>query len=516
MKPKSSHCMNSRWILAIAAAFCVSAASAQTLPYDRVADRNVWLYGGNPAGLRASMDSTISYAELHGGAEAGDFRHSYEASSLWTAGAEARSIKHLERFSMVGGFSFDQTVGQDMCGSMFIRPGYYPIDALEFTPGQKTLQTYAFDGGVSIDIAPQWRIGAGLDFASSNYSKRKDLRHTNYRLDLEVSPGVTFTTSDGNMAFGLNYIYAKDSEYTDPEQIGTAESTYYAFLDKGLMYGKYEAWSGSGVHLDESGVQGLPLREHFHGVGVQVGMGGTYFGEVEYRHGSGLAGEKQTIWYRFPTDRLTVRLAENLRLLSGREMKLREYVTDTRLHNYETVLEKVTEGGVTTSREYGSNLILGRKTLESGVDMEIQGRKADWRVYFISRTVESQASQMYPYVTNQTTVEDCIGFNPTFRPSPSFECGCDLSFAFGTLEEDSFLISEESGVSTRPYRLEEYYDLEAEYLTSPRLGASAFARYTLRRGIYIQARASLTHAWQLDCIPGPSRYCGNLALGWTF
>ncbi len=106
-------------------------------------------------------------------------------------------------------------------------PGFYPVDILEFTPGRKDLQTYTFMGGIATDISPNWRLGGKIDFAASNYSKRKDVRHTNYRLDLKVAPGIMYHS--GELAIGLSYIFGKNSESVKAEVIGTAENSYNAF-----------------------------------------------------------------------------------------------------------------------------------------------------------------------------------------------------------------------------------------------------------------------------------------------
>lgn len=110
-------------------------------------------------------------------------------------------------------------------------------------------------GGIAADAGTNWRIGGKIDFTSANYSKRKDLRHTNYRLDLKVAPGIMYHSD--HYAIGFSYIFSKNSESVSAEEIGTAATPYYAFLDKGLMYGAYEAWSGSGIHLSESGINGF-------------------------------------------------------------------------------------------------------------------------------------------------------------------------------------------------------------------------------------------------------------------
>ena len=50
-------------------------------------------------------------------------------SLIHISGAVAKSITHLKGYSLTGSFSFDHTSGKDMSGSMFIHPGFYPVDA---------------------------------------------------------------------------------------------------------------------------------------------------------------------------------------------------------------------------------------------------------------------------------------------------------------------------------------------------------------------------------------------------
>ena len=118
------------WILCL-----TSGVSAQT--YDIIERRNSWNAGTNVTGIM--MDSiSASYAELYGKNNHGDFRNYYEAKEAWSAGAVAKSITHLKGYSLTGSFSFDHTSGKDMSGSMFIHPGFYPVDLLESHPDVKT------------------------------------------------------------------------------------------------------------------------------------------------------------------------------------------------------------------------------------------------------------------------------------------------------------------------------------------------------------------------------------------
>ena len=79
------------------------------------------------------------------------------------------------------------------------------------------------------------------------------------------------------------YILWKTSESVEAEQVGIAESSYNAFLDKGLMYGIYSIWTGSGLHIEEDGVKGFPVKDLSHGAALQAQYKGL-FAEVEYMH----------------------------------------------------------------------------------------------------------------------------------------------------------------------------------------------------------------------------------------
>ena len=517
MNAKHSH-FTIRRALGAAAGLCFAlAAAAQPRPFDRALRNYLWLAGSNAAGLRAGSGTDISFVELYGGMEEGGYRHEWESPSPWRAGAEAGTVKHLERFSMKGGFSFEQMSGPDMCGSMSLRPGYFPLDVIEFTPGRKTRQTYSFDGSISIDISEGWRIGAGMDFTSANYSKRKDLRHTNYLLDLTFSPGLTYTVPSGDLTIGANYIYRKTGESITAEQVGTGESSYYAFLDKWLLYGKYEVWTGSGVHLDETGVSGFPQREHFHGVGLEMGAGrGMHFyAGIEYLYGSGSAGEKQTIWYRFPSHNVNTRVASVFGL--GSSVVYLRGAFDWRLQtNSETVLDKVVSGGVTLTEEYGANRIPRRESFHSRLEAEVVRHGFEYVISLDAASANATASQMYPFLAEN----DRISYRASFAPAwyrTKWDFGGCLGFGIGTVVNDSLSLGDDlSGVVTAPFRLQEYYDRETEYFRGPDAALLAFVRRHFARGLYAEAGGSYSRAFGTSLPDGSYRCSGILTLGWSF
>lgn len=486
----------------------ISVASAQS--YDVVERRNPWNAGTNVTGIMADS-ITVSYAELYGRNNHGDFRNYYEADKLWSAGVVAKSIMHLKEYSLIGSFSFDQTSGSNMCGSMFIHPGFYPVDILEFTPGRKDLQTYAFMGGIAKDIAPHWRIGGKMDFTSANYSKRKDLRHTNYRLDLKVAPSIMYHSD--NYSIGFTYIFGKNSESVKAEEIGTAATSYYAFLDKGLMYGAYETWEGSGIHLNESGINGFPIKELSHGAAVQL-QWKSFYGDVEYSHSSGSAGEKESIWFKFPTNRIASHLSYRFDKGDAAHF-LRLNLTWAHLINNENVLGQETSNGITTTHVYGSNRIFERNSFSVQPEYEFISPRKELRFGANVSSFRSLVTQMFPYSVSQTMTCGNVYLAGIYHTG-LFDWKASGIFSVGDYTEKSKTASTNTEAGDPPYRLTEYYDLQNEYATAPRLAVRFGLRYKFYRGMYAEIQAEYTHGFNLKHIAGANRWSETLKLGYTF
>lgn len=491
--------MKNRRLILLLAAVIAYAASAGA--------QNLWLDGANVNGIRQDTTRVLSVAELYGGYEGGDFRTISEATESWRAGARASATKHLRKFSMAGSFGFEHFEGWGMAGSMFLEPGTYPVDVIEFTPGRKTRQKYTFDGGISVDVAPSWRIGAKMDFLSSNYTKRKDIRHTNYRLDMTVAPGILYHADD--WAIGLNYIFHRDAETVSAEQVGTAETSYYAFLNKGLGYGKYELWNGSGLHLSEAGVSGFPVKRNAHGFAAQFSCRG-FFSEIDYRHSNGTVGEKQFIWFRFPADEVTMRLGCRF---GGHAVKL----TGRYLHeeNNETVLEKISSGGITNVHEYGSNLIYIRESASVCPEYSFSSTFLRLMASVDLGWTAEQASPMYPYIYAQDMFTAFAELS-AFVPVRGFTPGLVLSCGGGSYTDAARMSSGDSGVVTEPLRLESYWLEEMEYKSAPRVSVSPSLRYTFRKGLYLEAAAGVLKAFRIQTIGGSVRYDATLKLGYNF
>lgn len=509
MNAKHSHCMNKVTIIFAACIMicCGAALSAQT--FESLERRNPWNTSRNAAGILKDSLSR-SYAEIYGEYAGGGFRDTWQASEQWSAGAVTRSIRHLEKISFAGSFAFDQTEGYDMCGSMFIEPGYFPVDVLEFTPGRKTLQTYSFDGGVAYRVNDRYSLGVKVDFLSANLAKRKDLRHSNWKLDLSVMPG--FTTSLGDWTFGLAAVLNKRSETVRAEQIGTAESSYHAFFDKGLMYGVEQVWTGSGVHLNESGVNGFPVSELSYGGALQMQYKELYV-DLEYLRTSGTVGEKEYIWFRYPGNRFSARLS--YRFVEDASSHLLKVSFDMKRQVMdESVLEKVTENGVTTVTDHGSNRIFSRGMWSVAPEYDFESVRVDVHAGLSVDGFRGQSSQIYPYVMSQSVLN--VGADAKVLVHLGrFDLGAGLDYARGYVDETEDTVAQ-SQTQTQPYRLQDWYDRQMEYRTASRLGAGLSLRYNFAKGMYVEAAGDWLHGFGLKYIDGADRFAASLKVGYAF
>ncbi len=505
-------------LLAVAAAvLSVLPVTAQT-EYDKVVDGSFWNGGRNISGVPGGKPVRVSYAEVSGGFTSGDFKPSWESSSVWNAGAEAKTRVDLEKFTMTGSFSFTQKQGKDMCGSMFIRPGFYPFDIIESTPGDKTLQTYSFSGGVAMPLDERWTVGGRMDFESDNYSKRKDIRHTNYRLDLTVTPSLTFRT--GGWTFGAAGIFNKNSESVQAEQVGTATAdSYYAFLDKGMMYGVRQVWNGSGIHLSETGLDRFAVKEYAGGAALQTERtltGGAVYAEIEWLASKGEAGEKSYLFFSFPGRKFTARAGYRHEWTGGTGLFRLRYAW-TRQWNNEHIYDKISSGGVTTPAVYGYNKIFERRQAEVVPEFTFYGDgHLAWLYRFRAEaglTVSTaQSRAVYPYSYN--------GSDKVVRASASalfnvgrFRLGCNIGFLKGFLEETSAQEEVTDG-SSAPYRPESWYGLWSEWENAARIGGGLSVRYGFSLGkadnLYLEAAGSVLHGSGI-------RYCGSsVRAGGTF
>ena len=485
--------------------------------------------------LSAGTAFAQSSASVYSGIEQGDFRPGHGSSSLWKMGAEAHTAGYFYdgRTYLTGSFSFEEMHGKDMMNSMFINPGYYPINVLEFTPGDKTLQTYRFSGGLRQKIAERWRIGGNIDFTSQNYSKRKDIRHTNYALDLTVAPAVLYMTPNGT-AFGISAVLRKMSESIEAEQVGAATAdTYMAFFDKGLDYGTLQAWDGAGIHLAEAGVNRLPVREFSYGVETHFAQNrwGLHT-DVSYLRTSGSVGEKDYDWYRFPGQKVSADASWRKRWDTGWTSSLRFHFGWRGQRLEESVLDKVTSGGITLPVVYAWNLVSRRRQTEFAPTLVLQpdkGTVKSIRLGYAGMLYDEQVSPSYPYTDRwHAAMHRVHGAVTLRRPDAglwsrfSLTLGGKLLWASDEEQGLESVIPSEAKESltpvTQPTRLTSDWVRKREYMTASSAGLDGALRYDIAalKGLFVSLDGSWQHAYRIQYLKGKNRYTATLRLGYDF
>ncbi len=506
--------MNRRGLLPLVLSLCVafSASGQGTLRYERLLRGNFWNEGNNAAGLRLDSLRSFSNAEATGLYRAGDFRSPDEAASEWSAGVGARTVTHLEKFSMRGAFAFEDREAYDACGSMMLESGRFPVDVVEFTPGRKSYQTYSMYGGIAVDLAPRWKVGAAMDFRSRNAAKRKDLRYTDYALDLKLRPSLTY--SSGDFAAGASLIFDRSTETVSAEQIGSAKNAPTAFFDEGLSLGNLQAWTGSGTRLSEPGVSGLPVVQNALGAAAQLQPCRSLYAEVEFSYLRGRVGERQTVWYRYEGPRTGLRLSFRHGPHALRLSSLWSGVS-----NRESILDKTVEGGITITREYGSNTILRRSSLDSGVEYEYLSDLLELRAALSSLWQRSLSTPTYPYVYTQDLRKYSASVESLLHIGV-FDLGARLSYLQGSVSDGERIVEgflgDASGSVSEPYRLEERYETLCEFATAPRASAGLSFRWNLPRGLYVEAFGDCMKAFSLKYMSGSLRWDAGIRTGYNF
>lgn len=474
MNAKASHSMKIKILTFTLAILSVLPASAQW-KYDRIMRRNFWNDGVNISGIRCDTNS-ISLAGLYASYEAGDYRTISQSGDEWSVNAHAKSVKHFAGYSMKGSFSFKDVEADDMCGSMFLDPDFFPVDVYEFTPGHKTFQTYSMDGGIAVDMGKSWTIGIGLDFSARNAAKRKDLRYSAYRLDMAVNPSIIYSTD--RFRFGGTLLFDRNTETISAEQTGTAAVAPFAFFDEGLALGNWQVWTGNGSRLKESGVNGLPVRQNSYGASVQVAsVDGSLYSEASFTLRNGSIGERQVVWYRYGGPQAGIQLGYR-----HGHSAFRANMSWTRLDNRETVQDKVVEGGISIVKEYGSNLIFSTADMDIGLDYDYTSQNFDVLVKAMFCNLQKLSMPIYPYVYIRELKTADLYAQSHYRHR-RFEYGLGLGWSKGFATDDSRMVASTGSVTT-PYRHDEVWASDCKFQTAGRICSDLTVNWNFTRSLY--------------------------------
>jgi len=536
--------MIKKTILSVAALLTISALSAQAYSdYDNITGRDFWLRSLNPASAVVSGAGSAAKAEAYGGKQNGDFRDSYESPDSYDYGVRAEAYRIMrDGTRFFGGMDYNYFRGKRMCGSMFTLPGEFPIDIVEFTPGIKIRENYNIYGSFAQPLGEHWTIGGALDYTSSNYAKRKDLRHKNTKMDLDAKAGVGY--AKGGWFVGLSGMFRRQTEKLTAEEIGNLGITYDAFLNKGNWYGAGGLWTDSGIHLQETGLKYYPIAENTLGAALQAQLNlfrtVTVRNELSARRSKGATGERGIVWNDFGRFAAADRLEMRAVLLSTLNT-LRGSVEYSELYNREAVSGRETVNGVTQVMVYGYNRIYTERNLSANAEYEIalgpiapftqwSAPFAKWilrcGVDFVQKSGIS--SLMYPVYKNRYyTIMSPYGSvqHNLAEGRNLYSLSAAYRYAAGTGRRDKSYKAAATDMILGPYAdyLDTYARYDWEYLLAERHTGSVEAKYgrmlggRSRRQLYLKIDYSLVYCTErLHYVGGPTRHLIGAAVGLEF
>ena len=282
----------------IGGAFFSSAIMAQSTSWLCPTDlelRLPWLTSENAAGLTSlSTNDKTSELSLYGGLYSGDMRSYNEAKKGYKWGAKGISYYPiLDHIAVWGEVDYSSVIGRDMTGSYFINPAQTPFNLIEFTeenPGDKQLETYHLAGAVGTKFSHKFSGGLKMDYTAANYTKRKDLRHTNSLMDMTVTAGLNYRFTE-RFTLGANYAYRRRNESLLLSMYGTTDKLYYTLVDYGAFFGKRELFSDTGYTKEN---ETKPLFDTYHGGSLQfswrIGTSWEWFNEISFHMRDGFYG----------------------------------------------------------------------------------------------------------------------------------------------------------------------------------------------------------------------------------
>ena len=450
----------------------------------------VLLNGQEVGSLRRNPGQRVSgtQAAVWGGVEQGWFRPSYAPVLGWSAGTRAKGVRHGENTSWMGSVSFEQKTGYNMRSSMFLEPGYFPVDLLEFTPGTKSRETGRLEAGFLTDLGYEWAAGLKASFQAAYAGKRTDLRHTTFGMDLQVEPTVTYVMDD-DMGLASSYVFRLRTESLQtksPEAEGVV-----AFLDKGMRYGAFQEVAGVFPVLEMS----HGFSERFFSEDVSAGL--------DWMWKRGQAGNGSFGNFLFPGSTVSVFFEET-------------FQADATDHWIRLAYQRQRDQLRQTAPEIVGFTALSDRTFRT-LEMKYEARFLQGAVKSLGVTLEGRRHVERAMVSVWDQTKRNLG---TATLSSAFAFGgVDLKldvFAGGGLWRDRGRSRDEKE-DTPDRRTTDWLQI-MDYQIAPRVGAGGSLAYhfTRGRGLFLQIDGRWCHALRMTASGGQHRGEGTFTIGYDF
>lgn len=506
-------------LLTIALMLVSTSLSAQISWYDVAVGQNFCINSTNPSTLSQLSGKSFSKVEARFGRQTGELRDYSSSPDSYDFGFGAEALRRIERTHYFGGIEYDYFDGKKMCGSMFTSPGEFPIDIIEYTPGRKTKETYHVYGKFGTRVADKLSVGAGLDYTSSNYAKRKDLRHKNTKMNLRAEAGLTCFFDDVSW-IGFSAFYGRKTEKITAEEIGTLDLNYDAFFNCGNWYGARELWTGSSIHLQETGLTYFPVAENSFGAAIQSRFkiqSIDVHNELSASVSEGTTGERGIVWHNFTRRTIADRL-ELSSTFAGLDNTFYARAEYSSLANNESILGRITENGVTQTVVYGYNLIYSERRLTADAGYRFHTRNLSWSgdAGITFNQFSGISSLMYPTYKNRyyTVLTPYCNLR---KGLGALQIELGYGYRFGTGRNDRSLTSKsDMTVGDYPDYESDMAAYEWEWLTMPCHRISVGASYSFKKW-YLLANYSFNVAErEPKYLSGRVRHTLGLSVGLRF
>lgn len=428
------------------------------------------------------------HTAVWGGIEEGGYRPSYAASFQWMAGADAHGVRHGKSTSWTGTLSFEQMMGFNMKSSMFLEPGYFPMDILESTAGTKSRQTCLLEGGFLTDLGYELAVGMRASFKAAHVAKQQEIPHSSFGMDAQVEPTVTYVMDD-DMGLVSSYLVRFRTENVKANPSGDN----LVFLDKGMRYGVYEDGFGA-----------FPVRELSHGFNEllynpELSLG---FGIVWKR---GQAGENGYNRFRFPGSTMKgfieqAFLAEALdHVYRISYQRQRDQLREATAEGYQSFSDRV---GRTLDLKYEARFLRG---ILKSVAVDFGGD------HWIERTMlSSPVGDKIKWFDGAATLLTSLSYG-------AIDLDLNVMAGRGWWQERGRGVNPEDA-GNLPSRQTEDWLQNMDYRLVPRtgMGGTLTGRIPAVEGLYVQLYAYWYHALGETSLPGNNREIATLKVGYKF
>lgn len=468
-----------------------------TLPdFDFVKQSNVRLNSQNPTGLSYLPIEKISKAVISGVYENGKLINYYKSDNSLKGQLEAESYYRINpQIVMHGLVSYQYFEGKNMGGSALVDPTITPFDIVEYKEtnrGNKQKETYNLLGGISYEANSNLKIGANIDYTAINYAKRKDLRHRNKVLDLEVTAGLSYAINN-SLEIGANYYYQKRVEGLYFNIYGTTDKSYASLIDYGTFFGRTEGFTDTGDGYT-SGKTERPLVDNYHGVAAQINWhilpSVTFHNELFFKKRTGYYGVKSSSSVVYSNHSADI-IGYNGAISINESNNLHNIffgVEHDNLSNFENVYNIINiVGGLSQVEYYGDNQMLEQKTIKAnasydlylGINNYMPKYEFNLRINLQNR---NRTTSLYPYYRKQDLTFGTMSTRAKrniVNGKNIYSLGVGFSFATGNghvYKDGTYAAPSvtEKPPKTTPFNLNN----EHEYLTTNRYEVNPTFRFT--------------------------------------